>query len=192
MLRLRPFDYGKLEEGNGLARTNRGFSLLEVAMVVAIMLIVLAIAVPNLTSINANYVLDGSARGIAALVQRSHFDAISDTTGYRILLYASTSATNPNSYKRQRAVPDPSVFSLNTSSNFVDLGDPIVLPSGVSISSNAPTVSPGVHAISFDSAGDVVDLVNVYIDADYTVTVTNDVGNSLQVNVSGTSHVSIQ
>lgn len=160
-------------------------------MVIAIMLIVLAIAVPNLTSINANYVLDGSARGIAALVQRSHFDAISDTTGYRILLYASTSATNANSYKRQRVVPT-APFSLTAGTVYADLGDPIVLPSGVDISSNAPTVSAGVHAISFDSAGDVVDLNNDYITANYTVTVTNDLGNSLQVTVSGTSHVSIQ
>ena len=186
---------GKLEEGKGLARKNRGFSLLEVAMVIAIMLIVLAIAVPNLTSINASYVLDGSARGIAALVQRSHFDAISDTTGYRVLLYASTSATNANSYKRQRLKPPDDVFPKyppTPSTNWEDLGDPIVLPSGVDISSNAPTESAGVHVISFDSAGDVVDLNDAYITADYTVTVTNDLGNSLQVTVSGTSHVSIQ
>ncbi len=174
-----------------MAQKNRGFSLLEVVLVLAIMLIVLAIAVPNLTSINANYLLDGSARSIAALVQRSHFDAITDSTGYRILLYASTSAANPNSYKRQRVVPT-APFSLTAGTVYADLGDPIALPNGVDLSSNAPVVSEGVHAISFDSAGDVVDLNNNYITADLSITITNNLGNSLQVLVSGTSHVRIQ
>ena len=174
-----------------MAQRNRGFSLLEVMMVIAIMLIVLAVAVPNLTSINANYALDGTARSIGALVQRSHFDAIADSTGYRILIYASTSATSPNSYKRQRVVP-AAPFAAAAGNVYADLGDPIELPSGVDLSSNAPEVSTGVHAISFNSAGDVVDLNNDYIAADISVTVTNDVGNSLQVLVSVISHVRIQ
>ena len=165
--------------------------MVELLMVLGIMMGLMAIALPNLSSMNANYVLDGSARGVSSLVQRSHFDAIGDSTVYRVLLYPSTSSTNPNSYKRQRLFPQPP-FSLTAGSTYIDAEDPILLPTGIDMVTNAPEISTGVHAIFFDSAGDVDDEFNNYISSDVSITVTNTVGNSRQILVSETSHVRIQ
>jgi prepilin-type N-terminal cleavage/methylation domain-containing protein len=178
-------------ETQGVDQTKGGFSLTELLMVLAIMMILMGIALPNLTSMQASYRLDGSARGVSALIQRTHFDAISDSTGYRILLYPSNSGTSPNSYKRQRVFPQ-APFLLTAGSTYVDDTEAIALPTGVDMTTDAPEVSTGVNAIIFDSAGDVIDLDGNYISSDLTITVTNSVGNTSEVLVSGTSHVRIQ
>ena len=180
--------------GNEKKRRSRAgngeFSLMELLVVLAIIFILIAVMLPNLTNLNAAFQLDGTARGLISLIQRAHFDALGDTTGYRIVLYDSNAGTNANSYKRQRQVPDPP-FQLTSSNNWTDMGDPIQLPRDINLATTAPQVS-GLSVISFDSAGDVLDENGAYIGTAITITLTNQVGNSKVVSVSGTSYVQIQ
>ena len=174
-----------------MERRHRGFSLLEALMVVAIMLILLAIALPNIANMNATYRLDGTARGLSSLLQRAHFDAIADTTGYRVLVYPSTAATDANSYKLQRRTPS-APFDLTTGGNYIDDGDAIAIPSGINMTTSATEIATDTHAIFFNSSGDVVDSAGDYISSDITITLTNRLSTTSTVSISTTSYVSIQ
>ncbi len=172
------------------AAGGNGFSLIEVLVVVGIILVLIGVALPNLTSMNAAMLLDGTARGMGSLVQRAHYDAISDTTGYRVVIYGANSSSNANSYKLQRMVP-AAPFSLTAGSNWTDVGDPIPIPRGIDMVTNAPEVSTGVVAVILDSAGDVIDENGAYITSEITITLTNDLGDSNIVYIASTSHVRI-
>jgi prepilin-type N-terminal cleavage/methylation domain-containing protein len=60
----------------GCARRGAGFSLLEMLVVVAILLTLIALATPSLIrAINA-YRLESTARGVSSLIQRTRFEAM--------------------------------------------------------------------------------------------------------------------
>ena len=174
-----------------MQRRNQGFSLLEVLIVAAIMIILLAIALPNVANMNASYQLDGTARGLSSLLQRAHFDAIADTTGYRVLIYPSTATTNPNYYKLQRQTP-AAPFDMTAGGTYVDDGDAIGIPTGIDMATSASEIETDTHAIFFNSSGDVVDSSGNYISSDITITLTNRLSNTSTVSISTTSYVSIQ
>ena len=177
--------------GVSVVRKNRGFSLIEVLMVIAIMLIVLAVALPNVANMNASYRLDGTARGLSSLLQRAHFDAIADTTGYRVLIYPSTAASDSNSYQLQRRTP-AAPFDLSAGGSYVDDGDAIAIPSGIDMATSAAEIATDTHAIFFSSSGDVVDASGDYISSDITISLTNTLNSTSTVTISTTSYVSIQ
>jgi len=61
---------------NGLPAAQAGFSLLEMLVVIAIMLTVMAIAAPSLLRAIASYRLESNARGVSSLIQRTRFEAM--------------------------------------------------------------------------------------------------------------------
>lgn len=170
--------------------TERGFSVLELLVVIAIVLIMSRIALTNMSNMMATYTLDGAARGLAAMLQRTHFNAISDTTSYRVLIYPSNSSSSPNTYRLQRATPNPP-FQLATATTFVDLGETIPMPAGATLSTSAPGIS-GVPAITFNSRGDVVDSSGNLIGSELYITITNTLGTTRNVWISSMSRVRVE
>ncbi|MCI0356607.1 MAG: prepilin-type N-terminal cleavage/methylation domain-containing protein [Acidobacteria bacterium] len=57
-------------------RADRGFSLLELLVVVAILLTMMAVATPSLLRAINSYRLESSARGVSTLIQRTRFEAM--------------------------------------------------------------------------------------------------------------------
>jgi len=55
---------------------HRGFSLLEMLVVVAILITVMAIAAPSLLRAIASYRLESNARGVSSLIQRTRYEAM--------------------------------------------------------------------------------------------------------------------
>ncbi|MGH9788287.1 MAG: pilus assembly FimT family protein [Candidatus Acidiferrales bacterium] len=53
-----------------------GFSLLEMLVVIAILITMMAIAAPSLLRAIASYRLESSARGVSSLIQRTRFEAM--------------------------------------------------------------------------------------------------------------------
>lgn len=54
----------------------RGFSLLELLIVCTLLVIIAAIAIPNITQANANYKLDAAGHSIASLLQEARMQAV--------------------------------------------------------------------------------------------------------------------
>jgi prepilin-type N-terminal cleavage/methylation domain-containing protein len=59
-----------------MQRKEAGFSMVELLIVVAIMVIISAIAVPNLQRINASYKLDSAEHSAASLLQQARLQAV--------------------------------------------------------------------------------------------------------------------
>jgi type II secretory pathway pseudopilin PulG len=57
-------------------RNQAGFSLVELIMVCVILIIVSAIAVPNIMQANANYKLDAAGHSVASLLQQTRMQAV--------------------------------------------------------------------------------------------------------------------
>lgn len=57
-------------------RQEKGFSLLELMVVCALLAIIAAIAVPNITQANANYKLDAAGHSVASLLQQARMQAV--------------------------------------------------------------------------------------------------------------------
>ena len=108
----------------------RGFSLLEVLIVVAVTLVVAAIVIPNIYLAVANIRLRASAGDLAGLMQQARILAAKNNTNYPIL-YGTLSG-------RRIAYID-----LNGNSTF-DVGEPVMQFSGTAFpAAGAPTGGGG-------------------------------------------------
>src|SRR4051812_1321680 len=58
-----------------IRRHERGFSLVELLMVCVVLVIVSAIAVPNIVQMNINYKLDAAGHSVASLLQQARMQA---------------------------------------------------------------------------------------------------------------------
>jgi prepilin-type N-terminal cleavage/methylation domain-containing protein len=67
-----------------IRRLSAGFSLLEMLIVVAVLLAIAALAVPNMMSTISNYRLRGAASNIAGIVQTMRMRAIHDNRIYTL------------------------------------------------------------------------------------------------------------
>lgn len=110
-------------------RKNEGYSLLELLGVIAILGIVVALAVPNLSRANRHYQLQAAAQQIAQVFEAAKVDAIRNAAQHKI------------------------TFNLSSNTISSSNGTVIQLPSGIQFESlpggiGAPTV---VHAASLNS-----------------------------------------
>jgi prepilin-type N-terminal cleavage/methylation domain-containing protein len=65
----------KHDGGHPMAR-EKGFSLLELLIVCAVLVIISTLAVPNIMQINANYKLDAAGHSVASLLQQARMQAV--------------------------------------------------------------------------------------------------------------------
>jgi len=109
----------------------RGFSLLEMTVVVAIVLILSAVLAPRMLQIIDSQKLQSSAQAYAGLLQQARARAVQDNTAYQVLTttfngspMAYVDLTQDQTYTPGGANPDPAV----------QLANPIVITD-----TNAPT-----------------------------------------------------
>jgi prepilin-type N-terminal cleavage/methylation domain-containing protein len=85
---------------NGISRervrpknTQAGFSLVEMIVVLALILIIVAVSIPTITQTIYNYRLDAAGHAVASLLQQARIQAVKSNTPY----YAQfNTATTPN------------------------------------------------------------------------------------------------
>jgi type IV fimbrial biogenesis protein FimT len=70
---------------SGVHRMRSGFSLVEVLIVVFIVLILAALAIPNMSTVIANIKLRGTATDLAGFVQQARITAVRKNATYTIL-----------------------------------------------------------------------------------------------------------
>ncbi len=97
-----------------ILRRDRGFSVVELVIVLAVVLIVIAIAIPTMKTVIDAYRLDASGLAVASLLQQTRILAVKTNTPY----YAQFDTTiTPN---RIYANTDQSAFQTGNSSVTVD------------------------------------------------------------------------
>jgi prepilin-type N-terminal cleavage/methylation domain-containing protein len=98
----------------------RGFTLLEMMVVVAILLVVMALAAPKMLQISDNAKLQASAQAYAGLLQTARTRAVNDNAAYQVLTttyngvpMAYVDLTGNQTYVSGGSNPDPAVQLAN-------------------------------------------------------------------------------
>jgi len=142
---------------------SRGTTLLDVLIAAAIMLVLFAIGVPNLSRLRSPYTLTGATRQIAADLQAARQRAIARNVSYRVNFNAAQ-----GSYTIERS----------EAGNWVADSAPQPLPTGAQLG----TVSPGNPV--FDTRGMLGAQVTV------PVTVSGSGTRTVTINVLGKTTIS--
>jgi prepilin-type N-terminal cleavage/methylation domain-containing protein len=119
---------------------NRGYSLLELVFVIAIVLVLATMAIPQLNAMINNYRINDAGRQLQATATLAHFKAAARNTRYRVLVSASA-----NTYTLQYCTDWVSTRVNPCSSWGLDsTSTTITLPVGVTFSTTGLTTAPNI------------------------------------------------
>jgi prepilin-type N-terminal cleavage/methylation domain-containing protein len=143
-----------------IKRTQRGFSLLEITIVVAIVMVIAAMATPSLLTTVRRYQLDSSARNVQSILMRARYEAIRQNL--RIpTVYAAAAGVNPPEFGldlNNNGVLDAGEPFLPLSSSVRMIpaggGQPALASMGANYSGATPVANP--YQIYFGQVGTVV------------------------------------
>lgn len=124
----------KLKIGSGKEKDERGFSLIEIAIVLLIIAIVAAFTVPQVLSYMRMYRLGVGGRDVATALQRARYLATSNNTRAGVVNDTELRRVDIQQYDPLGAAEPQNRGSIN-------------LPTGISIASDAP------KQIAFDGRG---------------------------------------
>lgn len=116
----------------GSLSARRGFSLLELMIVLSVIMIVAAVAIPTMSTVVRMVRLNSAATGYADMLQQARIRAVRDDKYYSVITTVGSSG-----------MPSTAYMDLAGSGSFA-AGDPIIeFPEGVSpvASGSAPSVS---------------------------------------------------
>jgi prepilin-type N-terminal cleavage/methylation domain-containing protein len=138
-------------------RENAGFSMIELLIVVAILLIVLAMVIPNMNNMLQNYRALGDTRGIAAQLALARMRAASDFTTAR-LNFSLTANTYQLEVWSKAANSGAGGYQLEGGVHSLSQGiffgfGSVTAPAG----SQSTIAQPSPSQITFDSRGFSVD-----------------------------------
>jgi prepilin-type N-terminal cleavage/methylation domain-containing protein len=171
-------------------RGSTGFSLLELSIAVAILLMLVAIAVPNtMQMLHANRV-SGDARGLARQLSLARQRAGADFTWAQIVIDASS---NPNSYTLRtcstKATSSCTAFTSEGGTQYLFSG--ITLGFGSSIGSAGGQITRAqTTTVTFNSRGIPIDSGGSPT-ANDTIYLADDQGNACAVSVTLSGHINI-
>jgi prepilin-type N-terminal cleavage/methylation domain-containing protein len=171
-------------------KVSTGFTLLEISVVVAILLMLVAVAVPNtLQMLHANRVTS-EARGLARQLSLARQRAGADFTWARIVIDASST---PNSYTLEicttKATSSCTTFAAEGGTQY--LLSNIKLGFGSSSgAAGGQTTRAQTTTVTFNSRGIPIDSVGSPTTND-TIYLTDDQGYTCAVSVTLSGHVNI-
>jgi prepilin-type N-terminal cleavage/methylation domain-containing protein len=154
-------------------RSERGFSLLEMVIAVAITLILASFAVSNLLTFKAGYDYNTAARELAAVTQKARGAATSTDTRYRISVdlangqYQMDACTTPNRPAKTctawTIAPDPGLIVLPPGVTLTTSGISSPPPGFGTSVTQAQYVVFNSRGIQIDDSGNPVDARCVYL-----------------------------
>ena len=150
-------------------RSERGFTVIELLTVVAIMLVITAIATPSFYYWLPTYRLSAGARQIAADLQLARMKAISQNTRYRL------SFTAANIYEMQK---DDGGFDVAPGHGSVKL------PEGITVTNGDPFTA--FNTSEFQSRGTAITEAGQFADIELT---NGDLNKAVCIELVGRVHI---
>ncbi len=138
--------------------SDHGFTVIELMVVLAVAVIVMGVALPNMMSWLPTYRLSAGARQLAGDLQLARMKAISQNTKYRLKF------TTANSYE----------FEKESGGTFSTESGPFSLPDGITVTGTTPFTTSEFQARGTVNAGGVITLKNI-----------NNLEKTVQVNIVG-------
>ena len=99
-----------------------GYSLLEVAIVIALLMMLAAVAVPSFVTAMNSWQLSADARGIATSLVNGKFQAISQATRYQVIYALSGGTWTPQKFNRTANAFENDGPQVNLSNEVGDSG----------------------------------------------------------------------
>jgi prepilin-type N-terminal cleavage/methylation domain-containing protein len=138
--------------------SDHGFTVIELMVVLAVAVIVMGVALPNMMSWLPTYRLSAGARQLAGDLQLARMKAISQNTKYRLRFTTATS------YE----------FEKESGGTFSTESGPFSLPDGITVTGTTPFTTSEFQARGTVNAGGVITLKNI-----------NNLEKTVQVNIVG-------
>jgi type IV fimbrial biogenesis protein FimT len=123
-----------------LVARDKGFTMVEVIIVIAIMAIIMAMAIPSFVDWRKNQNYRATANGIASFMREARSNAIAKGLQQQVVI------TPTSNYYQLR------VYNISTSS-FDAASQTLYAPTGVSIRSSSDGTSTAVLTVTFNSNG---------------------------------------
>jgi len=157
-------------------KTQRGFSLLELLIVVSIVMVIAAMATPSVLNTVRRYQLESAARNVASVLMRARYEAIRLNRRVNTIYFVDPIGNDPPAYGVDEGSPGPPVTTipdgilqdtepqmpLSTAVTMVGTGPgvPAFATMGTNYTAAAVTVlgPPGLptYQISYGSVGTVI------------------------------------
>jgi prepilin-type N-terminal cleavage/methylation domain-containing protein len=133
------------------ARTARGFSVVELVVVLAIILVLSSIAIPSLMSSMRTYRISSSASSLSALLQRARFEAIrqNKVMNVRTKVVGGNTAVYIDLNNNSQMDPDEPMLMQTSDIQFMAAGGSVPGPA----STGFPTAVTPAWPIIFDTRG---------------------------------------
>ena len=156
---------------------SKGFTLIELVLVVAITLVIVAMAIPMVSNVTSYFKMRGAVQSVTGAVQSTRYQAIFNGCPYQIVLTAASS-----SYQVQNSCPSGTPFANYCTSGVAACpvplsgsGTPITLDKDVTL-----TFSPGGKVTSATFPGGGITM---------TITYPGKTPEVIQVSSYGNIHV---
>ena len=127
--------------------TNRGFTLIEVLVVVAIMGMLMLISYPSIMNSLETRGLENAARDIQSSMQVARFQAVKTRINHRIRF---SNTTGPWFFAIERQAPDGTTWATMHGS----------IPKSISRKFTLTLNLPAAHTVTFSAMGMISDFVN--------------------------------
>jgi prepilin-type N-terminal cleavage/methylation domain-containing protein len=133
------------------AKTARGFSVVELVVVLAIILVLSSIAIPSLMSSMRTYRISSSASSLSALLQRARFEAIrqNKVMNVRTKVVGGNTAVYIDLNNNSQMDPDEPMLMQTSDIQFMAAGGSVPGPA----STGFPTAVTPAWPIIFDTRG---------------------------------------
>ena len=146
-----------------IKRTQRGFSLLELLIVISIVMIIAAMATPSVLNTVRRYQLESAARNVASVLMRARYESI--RLNRRVnTIYGAPAGSNPAMFGVDEDGPPPVYpdgileasepqIAISTSVQMGGVGQPAFTSMGVNYTA---LTQPPAFQIAFGSVGTVI------------------------------------
>jgi prepilin-type N-terminal cleavage/methylation domain-containing protein len=171
-------------------KSQRGFSLLETVVVIALMATVTAMAVLGMTNPFASYKADGAMDQVLSQLRAARLRAISQRHNVQVQFVGNNQITFTDILQNGTQGPNPVTITLEAGAKFALASNPNTLPDTPMQFGNASPVyfenqTGGPTIMEFSTTGALIDANNNFVDGTLFLAIDGKTNSARAVTVIG-------